>query len=461
MLVAAPRFRLGWRAILLALAAALSPHASLAQGGTTTDIITGTVTGPDSQPLAGATVQATSRETQISLERTTDARGRFTIVFADGGGRYDLLVRYIGFAPARVSVVRRGDEDRLETTVQLGLASVPLDAVTVSAQRGSRAAAPSGPGSLGQNLSPRHVLRLGWRAAGRGTLHPHHHEHLRRCARPVLRRPARGVDPARHEHPAGLVHLHHARPVPRLGHTEPLAVRAGDDAEPSRGRLWRADRAEPPVPVRRARGPLAQPGAAVPHERRPDNPRAARREPRFRGALPCPRRGDGNRGHAAGSAGRPGHQQHLCFAAPRLATLGLPQPHSAFRRPVEHARAFPFKPPRPPRHGRPALGAGRRGDGVTHVVRRWCRHQRVPRLPLGRSQGRERVPQRAGGSRCRHLSAGWRARRDRHARLRWQRLDAAARRRPRARRERRAVAAVARRHAPAEARPVCEPHSRR
>ena len=158
--MAAPRFRLGWRAILLALAAALSPHASLAQGGTTTDIITGTVTGPDSQPLAGATVQATSRETQISLERTTDARGRFTIVFADGGGRYDLLVRYIGFAPARVSVVRRGDEDRLETTVQLGLASVPLDAVTVSAQRGSRAAAPSGPGSLGQNLSPDQIIGL-------------------------------------------------------------------------------------------------------------------------------------------------------------------------------------------------------------------------------------------------------------------------------------------------------------
>src|SRR5207245_2754979 len=84
-----------------AFATARAPHASLAQGGTTSDIITGTVTGPDSQPLAGATVQATSRETQISLERTTDARGRFTIVFADGGGRYDLLVRYIGFAPAR------------------------------------------------------------------------------------------------------------------------------------------------------------------------------------------------------------------------------------------------------------------------------------------------------------------------------------------------------------------------
>ena len=42
--------------LLLALALALSLAASraAAQVGTTTDIITGTVVGPDSQPLAGA-----------------------------------------------------------------------------------------------------------------------------------------------------------------------------------------------------------------------------------------------------------------------------------------------------------------------------------------------------------------------------------------------------------------------
>src|SRR5207244_13079105 len=49
---------------------------------------------------------------------------------------------------------------RREPPVQLGLASVPLDAVTVAAQRGSRAAAPSGPGSLGQNLSPDQIIGL-------------------------------------------------------------------------------------------------------------------------------------------------------------------------------------------------------------------------------------------------------------------------------------------------------------
>src|SRR5207245_9424074 len=83
--VASPLFRLGLRGVLVALPLALVPHSSVAQIGVTTDIIIGAVTGPDSQPLTGATVQVTSRETQVTQQRTTDVRGRFTIVFSDGG----------------------------------------------------------------------------------------------------------------------------------------------------------------------------------------------------------------------------------------------------------------------------------------------------------------------------------------------------------------------------------------
>src|SRR2546427_6736438 len=72
---------------LVVALAAVGAQAVGAQVGTTTDIITGTVTGPDSQPLAGAVVVATSLETRVSRQRTTDAHGRFTIVFPDGGGR--------------------------------------------------------------------------------------------------------------------------------------------------------------------------------------------------------------------------------------------------------------------------------------------------------------------------------------------------------------------------------------
>src|SRR5437867_10268061 len=98
---------------LLPFVLAVAPRPAASQVGTTTDIITGTVTGPDSQPLAGAVVVATSLETRVSRQRTTDAHGRFTIVFPDGGGRYELTARFIGIAPAQVSVARQADVDRI------------------------------------------------------------------------------------------------------------------------------------------------------------------------------------------------------------------------------------------------------------------------------------------------------------------------------------------------------------
>ncbi|OLB54807.1 MAG: hypothetical protein AUI13_11095 [Gemmatimonadetes bacterium 13_2_20CM_2_69_23] len=146
--------------LLLALALPLAASRAAAQVGTTTDIITGTVSGPDSLPLAGALVQAVSLETQISRHATTDARGRFTIVFPDGGGQYDLTIRFIGMAPANVSVTREGDEDRLVANVQMGASAVALEAVTVSARRGSRLAERVGPGAVGRTISADQLARL-------------------------------------------------------------------------------------------------------------------------------------------------------------------------------------------------------------------------------------------------------------------------------------------------------------
>src|SRR5437870_12448974 len=95
------------RWLLVALGALAAPLPGVAQVGTTTDIITGTVTGPDNQPLPGAAVQATSLESQVSRQRTTDARRRFTILFPDGRGQYQLVVRYLALAPARPTIARR------------------------------------------------------------------------------------------------------------------------------------------------------------------------------------------------------------------------------------------------------------------------------------------------------------------------------------------------------------------
>ncbi|HXI63526.1 MAG TPA: carboxypeptidase-like regulatory domain-containing protein, partial [Gemmatimonadales bacterium] len=161
--------RLRQLSLVFLLATGATPGA-MGQVGSATDIITGTVTGPDSLPLAGAQVQAISIETQVSRQRTTDARGRFTIVFPDGGGQYQLIVRFIGMAPVRTTIARQADEDRLVANIRLGLASVPLEPVTVTARRGQRGQDRPTPGSTERDLSPQLLARLPIDASDLNTL---------------------------------------------------------------------------------------------------------------------------------------------------------------------------------------------------------------------------------------------------------------------------------------------------
>lgn len=131
-----------------------------AQVGANTDIITGTVTGPEGQPIADATVEAIAAETQISRQRTTDARGRFTIVFPDGGGQYQILVRYIGMAPARLNLSRQADEDRLVVNVRMSPVATTLEEITVRGRAPRERDEGAGPGSAERNLSQELVDRL-------------------------------------------------------------------------------------------------------------------------------------------------------------------------------------------------------------------------------------------------------------------------------------------------------------
>src|SRR3954452_24501259 len=106
--------------IAIIVAALISPSAMSAQVGSTTDIVMGRVTGPEGQPIAGARVAVTSTETQITRNKTTDADGRYSIVFPDGGGSYTVAVTYIGYAPQRFALSRVSDEDRLVRDVTMG-----------------------------------------------------------------------------------------------------------------------------------------------------------------------------------------------------------------------------------------------------------------------------------------------------------------------------------------------------
>lgn len=139
----------------------LAPPRARAQVGSTTDILTGHVVGPDSQPLEGAQVEATSVETQITRHATTDARGVWTIVFPDGGGQYTMSIRHVGMAPASFPLARQADEDRLVADVQMTPTAARLQTVVVRARRGPRGAPdrPT-PGSTERTITQEQATRL-------------------------------------------------------------------------------------------------------------------------------------------------------------------------------------------------------------------------------------------------------------------------------------------------------------
>src|SRR3982751_5832848 len=149
-------------AALLAGAPALValPAAAESQVGSTTDILTGRVLDPTGKPVEGATVIATSVETRVNRTRVTGADGRYVILFPDGGGQYQLVVRYIGFAPITVGVTRQGDEDRLVTDVRLG-AQVAQQLARGEVRAGPRRAGTGQePGTAGRNITPEEAARL-------------------------------------------------------------------------------------------------------------------------------------------------------------------------------------------------------------------------------------------------------------------------------------------------------------
>lgn len=154
----------------LLLLIALIPFAAAAQVGATTDILTGVVVGPDSLPLPDATVEAVSVETGISRSHTTNDKGRWTIVFPDGGGNYSVTIKRLGMAPITIVMTRQGDEDRLVANVELSPTAARLQEVVVRAntrgdpRRGREA------GSTETTLSPDQLSRMPIDASDLATL---------------------------------------------------------------------------------------------------------------------------------------------------------------------------------------------------------------------------------------------------------------------------------------------------
>jgi hypothetical protein len=123
------RLRAAFVGALLTLLAA--PNAALAQA----DVIRGRVTGPDSLPIEGVVVTATTISGNVSRNARTDRQGRYTITFANGEGDYMLSFAAIGFAARRFQLKRISDEDVLIGDARLQRVSAVLDAVEVVGER--------------------------------------------------------------------------------------------------------------------------------------------------------------------------------------------------------------------------------------------------------------------------------------------------------------------------------------
>jgi carboxypeptidase family protein len=141
---------------LVALLGAFAPSALHAQDN---DIIRGRVVGPDKKPLENVTVTATSLVNQTSRNAKTNKDGRFSIIFAGGGGDYMMAYTAIGYQPSRFEVKREVDEDILVADAAMSKTAVTLDAMRITAgrERPDRNGNALDAGSREQTLNPNSV----------------------------------------------------------------------------------------------------------------------------------------------------------------------------------------------------------------------------------------------------------------------------------------------------------------
>jgi hypothetical protein len=104
-------------------------------GAQQSDVIRGRVTGPDSLPMEGVTVTATSLIGNVNRTARTDRNGRYTISHPSGEGDYIMSFAALGYAAKRFEVKRIADEDILVADARLQKVNAVLDAVEVRAAR--------------------------------------------------------------------------------------------------------------------------------------------------------------------------------------------------------------------------------------------------------------------------------------------------------------------------------------
>ena len=100
------------------------------------DVIRGRVIGPDSMPINGVSVKATSYSGNVSKSTKTDRNGRYAMTYPNGEGDYWLEFRAIGFVAKRFEIKRVADEEILLADAKLVSSIATLEQVTTTANAG-------------------------------------------------------------------------------------------------------------------------------------------------------------------------------------------------------------------------------------------------------------------------------------------------------------------------------------
>lgn len=123
------------RRLGLALAVLVWGGVAHAQAGARADVISGRVTGPDSQPLPQVVVGVTDVTTKVAAAGRTDAQGRYSVTMEGRSGTYTVQVRVMGMRPEERRVTRTDRPESLVADFRLVLAPQPIAAMRVQARR--------------------------------------------------------------------------------------------------------------------------------------------------------------------------------------------------------------------------------------------------------------------------------------------------------------------------------------
>lgn len=122
-------------ALVAAMALSMASARRAAAQGSSVDIIAGTVTDENGKPVANASIDALSIETDVTRHTTSNAKGQYIIFFNDGGGQYRITARAIGHNPFIQNVSRQPDDDRISLDINLGNQPVRLQDLVATGNR--------------------------------------------------------------------------------------------------------------------------------------------------------------------------------------------------------------------------------------------------------------------------------------------------------------------------------------